>query len=109
VTTSGNITDEHMFFGGKRAAHRVVSGNGISYYAEDMLGTSRAIYSAGVLCYDADFYPFGGERIVTNTSTQNYRFEGKERDSESDLDNFRARYCASTMGRFMTAGPLRQS
>ena len=31
-----------------------------------------------------------------------YKFTGKERDSESGLDNFGARYNASTMGRFMT-------
>jgi RHS repeat-associated protein len=29
-----------------------------------------------------------------------YKFTGKERDSESGLDNFGARYYASTMGRF---------
>jgi len=33
-------------------------------------------------------------------------FTGKERDSESGLDNFVARYNASTMGRFMTPDPL---
>jgi RHS repeat-associated protein len=33
-------------------------------------------------------------------------FTGKERDSESGLDNFGARYDASTMGRFMTPDPL---
>src|ERR1700689_3040544 len=31
-----------------------------------------------------------------------YKFTGKERDSESGLANFGARYNASTMGRFMT-------
>jgi RHS repeat-associated protein len=34
------------------------------------------------------------------------RYTGKERDSESGLDNFGARYDASTMGRFMTPDPL---
>ena len=43
---SGNITDEYVFFGGKRVAHRVVSGNVISYYGEDFLGTSRQIYTS---------------------------------------------------------------
>jgi RHS repeat-associated protein len=33
-------------------------------------------------------------------------FTGKERDSESGLDNFGARYNASTMGRFMTPDPV---
>ena len=30
------------------------------------------------------------------------KFTGKERDTESNLDEFGARYYASTMGRFMT-------
>jgi len=34
------------------------------------------------------------------------RCTGKERDAESGLDNFGARYNASTMGRFMSADPL---
>jgi RHS repeat-associated protein len=34
------------------------------------------------------------------------RFTGKERDSESGLDYFGARYNGSTMGRFMTPDPL---
>ena len=32
----------------------------------------------------------------------NYKFTGKERDSESNLDNFGARYNSSTMGRWMS-------
>jgi len=69
-----------------------------------MLGTSRVILpsTAGSPCYDADFYPFGGERDYTVTCSQNYKFAGKERDSESGLDMFGARYYGSSLGRFMT-------
>jgi RHS repeat-associated protein len=35
-----------------------------------------------------------------------YKFTGKERDSESGLDNFGARYDSSSMGRFMSADPI---
>jgi RHS repeat-associated protein len=31
-----------------------------------------------------------------------YKFTGKERDAESGNDYFGARYCASSMGRFMS-------
>jgi RHS repeat-associated protein len=34
-----------------------------------------------------------------------YKFTGKERDSESGLDNFGARYLGSSMGRFMSPDP----
>ena len=51
-------------------------------------------------CHDADYDPFGGEHIVTNTCPQNYKFTGKERDAESGLDEFGARYYSSAQGRF---------
>jgi RHS repeat-associated protein len=35
-----------------------------------------------------------------------YKFTGKERDSESGLDNFGKRYFGSSLGRFETADPL---
>jgi len=35
-----------------------------------------------------------------------HKFTGKERDSESNLDNFPKRYFASTMGRWMSPDPL---
>ena len=56
--------------------------------------------------YDADFYPFGGERIVTNSCPQNYKFTGKERDAELGLDNFEARYTSSSIGRFASPDPF---
>ena len=108
-----------VFFGGKRVAMRSVSSGTIYYYEEDMLGTSRTLVQAGQtsVCYDADFYPFGGERDVTRTDppgspcrgpggpfwTQNYKFEGKERDTETGNDDFGARYYTSRLGRWLSA------
>ncbi len=54
-----------------------------------------------------DFLPFG-EQIAGATATS-HKFTGKERDSESGLDNFGARYDSSSMGRFMTPDPLLNS
>jgi RHS repeat-associated protein len=80
-----------------------VAGNPI-YYVEDPLGTSRVMtYSNGALCYDADFYPYGGERAYTNLYTQEYKFEGKERDTETGNDDFGARYYTSRFGRWLSA------
>ena len=47
-----------------------------------------------------------GERFVHLYACGQSLFTGKERDSESGLDNFGARYNASTMGRFMSPDPL---
>jgi RHS repeat-associated protein len=111
---SGNLPNEYIFFGGKRTARRDSSGN-IFYYFADQIGTSRAIVQAGQTtpCYDQDFYPYGREiphgseiPAFVNTCPQNYKFTGKERDSESGLDNFGARYNSSQYGRFMTPDPI---
>jgi RHS repeat-associated protein len=112
---SGSVTNsnfhEFFFLGGRRIARRD-SANNVIYYAADHLGTSRVIAQVNsgshiaTLCYDADFYPFGGERAYTNTCNQAYKFTGKERDSESGLDNFGARYNSSQMGRFMSPDPV---
>ena len=109
---SGNITNEYVFFAGKRVARRhIVSGqpDSFSYYFADHLGSSRVVTDAsGTILDDSDFYPFGGERpYIGPSSGNNYKFTGKERDSESCaanscLDNFGARYYAPTLGRFLT-------
>jgi RHS repeat-associated protein len=99
---SGNLTDEYVFFGGVRIARRDASNN-VVYYFSDHLGTTHVVTnSSGTILDDSDFYPFGGERAVTSSSGNAYKFTGKERDTESGLDNFGARYYASTTGRFLS-------
>ena len=100
---TGATTAEYVFLGGQRIAMRPAGGNPI-FYVEDMLGTSRVTTtSAGVVCYDADYYPYGGERSYTNACPQNYKFEGKERDAETGNDDFGARYYSNRFGRWLSA------
>src|SRR5580658_8495249 len=103
--TSGNFTNEYVFFGGRRIAIRSVSSGTIDYYEEDMLGSSRTLVQAGGTspCFDADFLPFGYEKDVTTTCSQNYKFEGKERDTETGDDDFGARYYTFRLGRWLSA------
>lgn len=100
---SGNTLNDYVFFGGKRVALVPASGSAL-YYAEDLLGSSRVIVeSNGTLCYDGDFTPFGGERAYTSTCSQNYKFEGKERDTETANDNFDAREYTWRFGRWLSS------
>jgi RHS repeat-associated protein len=100
---SGNLTDEYMFFGGSRIARRDSSSN-VDYYFGDHLGTAHVVTNAsGTIQDDSDFYPFGGERFYTSSSGNTHKFTGKERDTESGLDNFSARFYTSTTGRFLSA------
>jgi RHS repeat-associated protein len=100
---AGNTLNEYVFFGGKRVALVPATG-GALYYAEDLLGSSRVMVQAnGTLCYDADFTPFGGEVDYTSTCAQNYKFEGKERDTETENDDFGARYYSWRFGRWLSS------
>jgi RHS repeat-associated protein len=101
---SGNTT-EYIFFGGKRVA-MLPAGSTPLYYVEDFLGSSRVMTTnTGAVCYDADFTPYGGERPYINTcAPQNaYKFEGKERDAETQNDDFGARYYTWRFGRWLSA------
>jgi RHS repeat-associated protein len=107
-STTNSAFNEYIFFGGKRLARRN-SSNAVFYYFADHLGTSRVMVQAGQTtpCYDADFYPFGGERApLVNTCSQNYKFTGKERDAETGLDKMGARFYSSGVGRFNSTDPL---
>jgi len=104
TNSSGTTTAEYIFFGAKRVA-LLPAGANAQFYVEDFLGSSRVVtQNNGTVCYDADFTPFGGERPYTNTCSQNaYKFEGKERDAETQNDEFGARYYSWRFGRWLSA------
>jgi len=101
---SGNLINDYIYFGGRRLVRQDASGNDYYYFA-DPLGTVKGIVSGTALCYDADFYPFGGEKVFTNTCAQNYKFTGLERDTETGLDDTLYRMYSSGLGRWLTPDP----
>ncbi len=73
-----------------------------TFYHGDHLGSSRFMSSVnGYPVWQATYLPFGYE-YNPQITVNHFKFNGKERDAESGLDNFGARYDASTLGRFMT-------
>lgn len=98
------MQNNYIFFNGQRVA-RVDSAGTVHFYFSDHLGSHGVVENAtGSACeQDIDYYPYGGvEEDYCPSVAQNYKFTGKERDAESGLDNFGARYDASSLGRFMT-------
>jgi RHS repeat-associated protein len=92
---------EYVFFNGQRIARRN-SNASVHYYVSDHLGTlGLQVSSAGAIEQESDYYPFGGERVVTGSIANDFKFSGKERDGESGLDEFGARNYASNLGRFI--------
>jgi RHS repeat-associated protein len=100
---SGNLQSEYVFFNGKRVARRDVSNNSVHYYFSDHLGSTSVITnSTGSMPpeQDVDYYPYGG--LAQGPTADHYLFTGKERDPESGLDFFGARFYANQMGRWMS-------
>ncbi len=54
-------------------------------------------------------YDGGMSRVPLCSFERAYQFTGKERDSESGLDNFGARFHGSSLSRFMSPDPLQPS
>ena len=94
----------YVFFNGQRIARVDPSAASAKYYLTDNLNTTAMVtdYQGNVL-NDSLYFPYGEERVIAQTdSGNNYKFTGKERDPETGLDDFGARYYASNIGRFMT-------
>src|SRR5205807_8605736 len=107
---SGNLQSEYVFFDGERIARKDFPGNAVSYYFSDHLKTASVITDAvGTTKSESDNYPWGGELQFLNGDSNHYKFTGKERDSETGLDYFGARYLSNSMGRFVTPDPLLNS
>ncbi len=99
----GPISTVYVHFAGRRIARREVATNTVSYYFSDHLGSASVVTSAtGTIVEESDYYPFGGERIITNSDPNPYKFTGKERDTETGLDYAIFRYYNSRLGRFMS-------
>jgi RHS repeat-associated protein len=103
---AGTTKSEYVFFGGERVARRdgANGAGGVFYYFSDHLKTASVITdSAGTIKSESDFYPWGGELQFTNNDSNHYKFTGKERDGESGLDYFGARYYSGGLGRWVSA------
>ena len=100
---NGTMQEEYIFFDGERIARRDISTNAVHYYFSDHLLSADVVTSnTGGIQEESDYYPYGGEIVVTSGDPNRYKFTGKERDAESGLDMFGARYYGSSLGRFMT-------
>ena len=93
--------------------------SGTSYLTADALGSIRArTDAAGVVKERHDYLPFGEELYAAGgrSTVPGYmqdsvrqKFTSKERDNETGLDYFLARYYSSAQGRFTSVDPLMAS
>ena len=89
------------------AAALAQSGQVVEYYHADALGSVRAVTNQhGQVIARHDFLPFGEEVQAPAPPTEKRLFTGKERDAETGLDYFEARYLSSGVGRFSSPDPV---
>jgi RHS repeat-associated protein len=103
---AGTLKSEYVFFDGERVARRdgATGTGGVFYYFSDHLKTASVITdSAGVIKAESDYYPWGGELQFVNNDSNDYKFTGKKRDTETGLDYFGARYYSNGLGRWVSA------
>ncbi len=111
-TTTGETRYVHDAQGQLVAEYGVndASASGPQYLVSDPLGSTRAVVNGdGTVARCYDYLPFGEEIPGTlngrgtcsqGMETTSLKFTGKERDSETGLDNFLARYYSPQQGRF---------
>jgi RHS repeat-associated protein len=115
VPATGEVTVFVHDAAGKQIAEystEVASGSDakVAYLTNDHLGSPRInTDQTGAVNARHDYHPFGEEISTQARSTSNgyqgdsvkQKFTGKQRDAESGLDYFEARYYSSNLGRFV--------
>ena len=106
INSSGGWNRGEVYAGSR---HLATYNNSTTYFIHpDWLGTERARSSvSGGLCETITSLPFGDGQSTSGSCSDAspMHFTGKERDTESGLDNFGARFDSSNLGRFMSPDP----
>lgn len=100
-----NTCIDEIFAAGR---HLATYSGPTTFSHSDWLGTERVRTTYyGTVCESIASLPFGDGQTTTGYCYHHstLHFTGKERDPESGLDNFGARYDSSNLGRFMSPDP----
>jgi RHS repeat-associated protein len=85
----------------------------VRFYLSDHLGSAvQALDQAAKVNEELDYYPFGRVRVAADFSKStflNYRFSGKESDTESGFYYFEARHLSAVASRFVSVDPYLSS
>jgi RHS repeat-associated protein len=106
---NGTLWQGNIYVGGR---HLVEDGGGTNFSHADWLGTERVrTTNTGAVCESIASLPFGDGQTTTGACYHSspLHFTGKERDFESGLDYFGARFDSSSMGRFLSADETKYS
>ena len=74
----------------------------LSFYIQDHLGSNQKVIDGSVEAQQNKYYAFG-ETETTGSYDNDYKYTGKELDSETNLYYYGARYYDADLGRFVQA------
>ncbi len=98
----------NLYFNGKHAA--INNSQGLRWRHQDHLGSLRLkTDSAGAATCRYYYDPYGALLSTTCSESDARKFTDKERDPETALDYFGARYCDWALGRFTSIDPAWES
>lgn len=96
-SNAGAYTDEFIHFNGQPVGYRDNTAGNAYHMLTDEIGSVRVMTNAtGVTQFESDYYPQGGQRVITGTADSLLKFNAVQRDTESGLDNARRIYSSAT-------------
>ena len=103
----GALLKDYIYMGDRLIAEYDHVGARFLYYTPDQINTTRVVTDqAGTVVYSAAHDPYGGiQQTWVSTYDPMLKFSGKERDAESGLDYFGARYYDKNQYRFISVDP----
>ena len=108
----GRTAHRYVFDGENRLARAPEGGDPVFYHQDLVTSTDVLTDASGVLIQSNAFLPFGdlragydARRSAAEAMAPEYRFHQKERDRETGLLYFEARYLDPGLGRFIRVDP----
>jgi RHS repeat-associated protein len=77
----------------------------VFHHSDHLSGASVDTDESGSVVALNDYYPFGDTRIESGEYENDYTYTGKERDEDTELLYYEARYYDSGIGRFISIDP----
>ena len=104
----GTCLRDYIYMGNRLIAEYRPQEGKYYYYTPDQINSTRIVTNdSGAVVYAAAHDPFGGiQKTWTSTYDPVLKFSGKERDAESGLDYFGARYYDKAQYRFISVDPV---
>ena len=99
---------DYVYVGNRLLAEYKPVESRMYFYTPDQINSTRIVTDeSGTVVYSAAHDPYGGiQQTWANTYDPTPKFSGKERDSESGLDYFGARYYDKGQYRFISVDPF---